>query len=111
MPTQQLYSLSAFPNSREGYRVHPTASVNQSSYSVQDKALAASLPKHGGNVLLRTYVLEGLACASAVAWLAFVAVPAISGGFFPLAAERCFTACLHMYLHLLYNLRHDGAPL
>ena len=44
--------------------------------------------KHAVCLLLRYYVLELLACACAIAWLAFVAVPALNTGMLPLAAER-----------------------
>ena len=44
--------------------------------------------KHTVSLLLRYNLLELLACACAIAWLAFVAVPALDAGVLPLAAEK-----------------------
>jgi hypothetical protein len=63
---------------------------------MQDKCLAAH-PAKQTVCLLRFHALELLACACALAWLAFVVVPALDAGVLPLAAERRVTAAMDMH--------------
>ena len=63
---------------------------------MQDKSLAVHGPKQMV-CLLRFYVLELQACACALAWLAFVLVPALDAGVLPLAAERRVTVLEDMH--------------